>query len=189
LEKFLDPASGQYLENLLDTVQSNLNLEQISSYEFFKFLDKNSEEKLGGFMKVLIWDGKKCIGCGTCEEVCSQTWFKDKNRAKSRIKITKQEEGISCNLCDQCGECINVCPVEALTRDKKGIVRLNEKTCVGCLSCVGFCPSKSMFFTDGVELPFKCIACGICVKPCPSGALKLEERPDPLEKVFYRRHF
>jgi anaerobic carbon-monoxide dehydrogenase iron sulfur subunit len=140
-------------------------------------------------MKVLVWDGKKCIGCRTCEKVCSQTWFKEENRLKSRIKIIKTENGFSANFCNQCGECIIVCPVEALTRDAKGIVRLNGKTCVGCLSCVGFCPTSSMFYTDGEDVPFKCIACGICVKTCPSGALSLEEEADPLEKIFYRRHF
>lgn len=140
-------------------------------------------------MKVLVWDETKCIGCGTCEKACSKAWFKEENREKSRIKITKTEAGISCNVCNQCGECINVCPVEALSRDAKGIVRLNAQICVGCFSCVGFCPTASMFFAEIEPIPFKCISCGICVKSCPTGALKLEDRPEPLEKVFYRRHF
>ena len=126
-------------------------------------------------MKVLVWDAKKCIGCGTCENTCSQTWFKEENRAKSRIKISKLKELFAANVCNQCGECMNVCPVEALSRDAKGIVRLNAKTCVGCLSCVGFCPTESMFHTEGEEIPFKCIACGICVKTCPADALSLQE--------------
>jgi Fe-S-cluster-containing hydrogenase component 2 len=140
-------------------------------------------------MKVLVWDETKCIGCGTCEKVCSQTWFKEEDRAKSRIQITKTDAGFNGNACNQCGECINVCPVEALSRDARGIVRLNAKTCVGCLSCVGFCPTASMFVAKSEPIPFKCIACGICVKSCPTGALSLEDRPDPLERVFYRRHF
>ena len=118
----------------------------------------------GGKMKVLVWDKEKCIGCGTCEKVCSKTWFKEENPAKSRIKISKLEEGFLGNACNQCGECINVCPVEALVRDARGIVKLNAKDCVGCLSCVGFCPTESMFHTSGEAIPFKCIACGICVK-------------------------
>ncbi|MCF7858161.1 MAG: 4Fe-4S binding protein [Candidatus Cloacimonetes bacterium] len=140
-------------------------------------------------MKVLVWDKEKCIGCRTCEKVCSQTWFKEENRDKSRIKITETENGFESNFCNQCGECILVCPVEALTRNAKGIVRLNDKTCVGCLSCVGFCPSQSMFIAKTEPKPFKCISCGVCVKNCPSGALALQELPEPLEKVFYRRHF
>ncbi len=140
-------------------------------------------------MKVLVWDKEKCIGCGTCERKCSQTWFKEENRTKSRIKISEADNGFSCNVCNQCGECIKVCPVEALKRDSKGIVRLNEKTCVGCLSCVGFCPTQSIFQIVEIDIPFKCISCGVCVKSCPSGALSLEEIPESLDKIFYRRHF
>lgn len=139
-------------------------------------------------MKVLVWDKTKCIGCGTCENVCSKTWFKEENKTKSRIQISKTEDGFNGNACNQCGECMLVCPVEALTRDARGIVRLNEKTCVGCFSCVGFCPTESMFYAPKIELPFKCIACGICVKTCPAGALAIEDHPVPLDKVFYRRH-
>ncbi|MCD6182088.1 MAG: 4Fe-4S binding protein [Candidatus Cloacimonetes bacterium] len=140
-------------------------------------------------MKVLVWDKTKCIGCGICENVCSQTWFKEENREKSRIKIITSESGLDCNVCNQCGECIDVCPVEALNRDAQGIVRLDANACVGCMSCVGFCPSASMFFAPKEPIPFKCISCGVCVKSCPTGALTLEERPEPLERVFYRRHF
>ncbi len=140
-------------------------------------------------MKVLVWDKEKCIGCGTCEKVCSKTWFKEENPLKSRIRIRKLDDGFSGNVCNQCGECINVCPVEALSRDARGIVKLNAKECVGCLSCVGFCPTESMFIAEGEPVPFKCIACGICVKACPAGALSIEERPEPIEKIYYRRHF
>lgn len=163
----------------------------MSTYLGFHLVTALSESLLncGGYMKVLVWNKEKCIACGTCEKVCSQTWFKEENREKSRIRITKTDDGIIGNACIQCGECIDVCPVEALTRDAKGVVRLNEKICIGCQSCVGFCPTLSMFTAKTVEKPFKCIACGICVKSCPTGALSIEERPEPMERVFYRRHF
>jgi len=139
-------------------------------------------------MRVLVRKEELCDGCGACERACSSTWFKEENREKSRIRMTVETDGFSLNACTQCGDCINMCPVEALSRDKLGIVRLNEKACVGCLNCVGFCPSLSMFTASGVGKPFKCIACGVCVKACPTGALSIEEQPDPVEKIFYRRH-
>ncbi len=139
-------------------------------------------------MKVLIRKEELCKGCGTCEMVCSKLWFKEENREKSRIKVEKTETGFSLHACTQCGECTYECPVEALTRDKTGIVRLNEKACVGCLACTGFCPITVMFTATGIDKPFKCIACGACAKACPEGALVIEETNEPIEKVFYRRH-
>lgn len=140
-------------------------------------------------MKVLVVDEALCAGYGNCEEVCSKTWFKEANREKSCIRMTPTNEGYSLNVCNQCGECITVCPVEALYRDKRGIVRLNAEECIGCLSCVGFCPTQSMFTAAGVDKPFKCISCGVCVKECPSGALKIvDDAVEPIERVFYRRH-
>ncbi|MCD4828598.1 MAG: 4Fe-4S binding protein [Candidatus Cloacimonetes bacterium] len=139
-------------------------------------------------MKVLIRREDRCTGCGACEKVCSLTWFKEENPAKSRIRVSGNESGYSLNACTQCGDCMLICPVEALTRDKSGIVRLNLKACVGCLNCVGFCPSLSMFVAPGEDKPFKCIACGICVKACPTDALSIEEVDEPVERVFYRRH-
>jgi len=131
-------------------------------------------------MKVLTFDSDACVGCYICEEVCSETWFKVKDAEKSRIRIIEEEgeEGVVLNavLCNQCGECIEVCPTEALLRDKQGIVRLRRKICVGCLSCVGFCPYAAMFHHPDQDEPFKCIACGQCVDECPADALAIIEK-------------
>jgi carbon-monoxide dehydrogenase iron sulfur subunit len=128
-------------------------------------------------MKVLSHDPELCVGCYVCEETCSETWFKVVDREKSSIRI-HYDDGkatLSAVFCNQCGECIEVCPTEALSRDKRGIVRLRKKLCVGCLSCVGFCPYGAMLYhTDQTE-PIKCISCGKCVEACPAGALAIIE--------------
>ncbi len=128
-------------------------------------------------MKVLAYNSELCVGCYVCEEVCAETWFKVPDREKSSIRIhERRQEGVvvlSAVFCNQCGECIAVCPTEALYRDKKGIVRLRKKQCVGCLSCVGFCPEEAMFFHPDQTEPFKCTACGQCVEECPAGALAI----------------
>ncbi len=127
-------------------------------------------------MKVLSYDPELCVGCYVCEEVCSETWHKVTDAAKSNIRIHDDDEGVlNANYCVQCGECIEVCPAEALSRDKRGIVRLKKKLCVGCLTCVGFCPYLAMrHHQDQIE-PFKCIACGKCAKECPAEALAIVE--------------
>jgi len=123
-------------------------------------------------MKSLSYDSELCVGCGICEEVCSDTWFKVVDAEKSSIRILDGDDGLLTAIyCVQCGECIDVCPTEALYRDKRGIVRLKKALCVGCLSCVGFCRYHAMLYHSDQPEPFKCIACGRCVKECPADAL------------------
>ena len=123
-------------------------------------------------MKVLGKKPELCIQCHACESACSNTWFKEDNALKSCIRISEKEnEGTVITSCTQCGECIDICPVEAITRDKNGIVRINKSICVGCFMCVGYCPELAMFMHDEYLEPFKCVACGQCVKKCPTGAI------------------
>ena len=71
-------------------------------------------------MRVLIFDSNLCNGTRVCEVTCSQTWFKEANPAKSALRICEGEEQTGryvANVCNQCGECIDVCPTMALKRD------------------------------------------------------------------------
>lgn len=132
-------------------------------------------------MRVLVFKPELCDGCRICEEVCSQTWFKEANREKSAIRISElpdQPGHYTASFCDQCGECIDVCPTLALKRDKRGIVRISKRLCVGCLSCGGFCPILAMQVHADYVVPFKCVACDECSKACPTGALSIEDLPD-----------
>ena len=81
-------------------------------------------------------------------------------------------------VCDQLGACVDVCPVKALSRNKKGVVLRSKKLCVGCYACVGFCPRLAMFTHPDLTEPFKCVACGECVDECPEGVLSIVEVPD-----------
>ncbi|SKC48861.1 4Fe-4S binding protein [Maledivibacter halophilus] len=125
-------------------------------------------------MKALTKNEELCIGCGLCEEICSNAYFKEKNREKACIRIKGGDEN-QINVCTQCGVCIDICPVEAITRDKRGVVRINKKDCVGCFMCVGFCPEEAMMQHDDYIEPFKCIACGLCAKECPTGAITIKD--------------
>ncbi len=95
---------------------------------------------------------------------------------KSAIRVKQTDNGFEINVCNQCGECIDVCPVQALSRNKLGVVTINKSICVGCYICVGFCPTLSMRTHPELREPFKCIACGICAKACPEKALEIAEK-------------
>ncbi|HWI54079.1 MAG TPA: 4Fe-4S binding protein [Desulfobacteria bacterium] len=127
-------------------------------------------------MKSLVGKSELCIGCGKCEEVCSEAYRKEKNRLKSAIRIDANGEGnFSIHVCNQCGHCSDICQVCAIPRDKNGIVKIKKDICVGCLACVGNCPTDTMYYHDELAEPFKCIACGLCAKECPTGAIAIVE--------------
>ncbi|RLF51353.1 MAG: aldehyde:ferredoxin oxidoreductase [Thermoplasmata archaeon] len=143
-------------------------------------------------VKILKFYPEKCTGCLECEKTCSQVHFKTREGGdKSAIKIIKTGETTSyeMHVCNQCGLCIDLCPVEALTRRKNGVVWLDRETCIGCQSCVGFCPSNVMMKSKARIEPFKCISCGSCVRACPTEALELVEVKisDVKEVVYYKQ--
>lgn len=126
-------------------------------------------------MKFLAVKQEVCDGCGSCEMACSKAFFKEENREKSAIRIVNNFNTFHAKKCTQCGECINMCCGMAISRDKNGVVRIDKSRCVGCLGCVGFCSYLTMFYYEGENIPFKCIACGICTKNCPQNAMVILE--------------
>ena len=87
-------------------------------------------------------------------------------------------------LCDQCGDCVVVCPTEALKRNKLGAVILNKTVCVGCFMCIGFCEKEAFMHNSDWITPHKCTSCGICVKVCPHGALSIVDVPEPAARIL-----
>jgi len=108
------------------------------------------------------------------------TFFKVPYLVKSAIRVSAPEPAgaaADCTIefCDQCGECIAVCPTGALYRAKNALVRIRKKDCVGCLACVAFCPTLVMYVDPDSTVPFKCVACAKCVDECPADALYMIE--------------
>ena len=46
-------------------------------------------------------------------------------------------------LCDICGTCVAVCPVDAITVSEF-IVEINNDICTSCLNCLKVCPAKAI---------------------------------------------
>ena len=128
-------------------------------------------------MRVLAARPNLCVGCRLCEQTCADIFFKviDRDRSAIRITVLSMQEDAVVEFCSQCGECIAVCPTQALYRAKNGIVRLKKQDCTGCMACVGFCPTLTMYFAPDDTIPFKCIACAKCVETCPTDALYMTE--------------
>ena len=140
-------------------------------------------------VKILKFHPEKCKGCLECEKACSKVHFKTNTGGEqSAIRILKKDNSYEMDVCNQCGLCIDICPVGALTRGKNGVVRLDKNVCIGCQACVGFCPIGAMKKSEDRIEPFKCISCGACVRECPHGALELVEvEIDDVKKIVHHK--
>lgn len=135
-------------------------------------------------MKLIRIVPENCSGCRLCEVTCSFTHFRNFSPELARIRIVKDEEfgHHLIVMCTHCADapCIDVCPVEAITRDEKsGAVVLDEVECTECGECTEACPIGAPFLTGEMDYPLKCDLCGgkepECVQVCSREALVFEE--------------
>ena len=107
----------------------------------------------------LIVFQKDCIGCHACEVACKQEhglgvgprFIKVIERAPSFIPI----------YCHHCAKppCKDSCPVEAISRNEWGIVRVDEALCIGCKECVQACPFGAMQVDEDRGVALMCDLC------------------------------
>ncbi|HIR68859.1 MAG: 4Fe-4S dicluster domain-containing protein [Oscillospiraceae bacterium] len=143
-------------------------------------------------MKQLVVKPEKCIGCRTCELVCSFGHYQKFSPRLSNITVLEYEAATLAVpvVCQQCEDasCMKVCPVHAISRNEDGIVTINYDACIGCRLCTNACALGNMSYSPRLRKVFKCDQCGgdpKCVRYCPGGALTYEDagRMDPRKKL------
>ena len=137
-------------------------------------------------MKIIV-DGKECDGCRICEQICTFFHEQEFNPRRARIKVEKVElQENTPILCNQCRDCLDVCPLEAISWDEAlGIVRIDGDQCNGCGICIDSCELGALYMDPVTELAITCDLCNgdpQCVKWCPEeGVLRYE--PQGVAKV------
>ena len=137
---------------------------------------------MGKGYHTIVRHPEKCDGCKKCLEACADYHTGNSNAVHSRIQLVQDNEtgGFELVLCHQCGEprCAMNCPAAALTKDEEtGVVRWDEKKCVGCQLCTLTCPFAGITYNPATDQVMKCDFCGgdpACVKACPRGALEVK---------------
>jgi anaerobic carbon-monoxide dehydrogenase iron sulfur subunit len=131
--------------------------------------------------KIIVSDPQRCVGCKTCEMVCSFTNNREFNPRKARIRnFTDLQEATCMSLtCLQCYDppCVKVCPSGALSKED-GVAKIDAAICIGCKLCLISCPFGNIHFDEEHGYAFKCELCEEnpqCVAFCPNNALRYEE--------------
>lgn len=65
---------------------------------------------------------------------------------------------INPEVCNSCGACVGVCPVNALTLDY-GILKVDKDKCINCGACEKMCPVGAISLEEG-EKKQECPKCG-----------------------------
>lgn len=99
----------------------------------------------------------------------------------------------TCRRCED-APCIGVCPVDALEKDKDGVIDRHTNICVSCKSCVTICPfgtmmtdffrhhrNRDLFYdlNDDRELEK-------FIKVSPAGTVSMTDEDESPEKNIYR---
>ncbi len=152
-------------------------------------------EKVGQILGVSVSAQKKVtiIACkGTDECVLKRGTY---NGIKSCAAASLTANGTKlCSFgCVGYGDCVEVCPFDALNMGKDGLPHVDYNKCVGCGKCALVCPKKLFVIVDAdrkgsvalcsnrsdnkpsikKNCSVGCIKCGICVRKCPENCIEL----------------
>lgn len=69
---------------------------------------------------------------------------------EERITTTPEKAFVIADLCNSCGLCVPVCPVNAITMEQ-GKAKINPFFCIGCGACVPVCPKEAIDFKNSTN--------------------------------------
>ncbi len=121
--------------------------------------------------------------------------LKDKNikiLPKFNLIFNKREIIVKEDRCINCGKCIEVCPVDAISYDESGLfIKIDREKCIFCGKCKKVCPTDAIVIIklrceinetakiveinkyEFIEyIKKRCASCLVCLRNCPYNAIE-----------------
>jgi len=125
----------------------------------------------------------RCRECQACALACSLYHDGACGLSAARLAVTKDMARFTFDItiCRHCPSpvCVDACPVDAISVDLHGVVRIDEDECVRCGACASGCPFGAIFYDALGDRYLTCDLCAgrdggpLCVEICPASALEL----------------
>ena len=126
-----------------------------------------------------------CLKCDKCRSICPENCITTCVVEDGLVNYRTPRIDYRKGQCTFCGECIGVCPTEALvafdeTREKVGLAVIDRDECIafqkgGCRVCVDACVYDAISL-DAANNPVVdaqlCNGCGRCEFACPSASYR-----------------
>ncbi len=106
----------------------------------------------------MVFDLRRCDGCGRCEDACTVMHFLYPDQPWIKIHEMTDVTGKTYYMpqpCMQCERppCVRVCPVGATYRTEDGVTLIDQDRCIGCRMCMAACPYDARTFNWDEPLP------------------------------------
>ena len=158
-----------------------------------RLLDFLADHRFLNGTQTMLIDLDRCTRCDDCVRACAST---HDNNPRFIRQGPAHDHLMVANACMHCIDpvCMIGCPTGAIARDAdSGLVRINDRTCIGCSTCANSCPysairmvevrdTRGAFYVDeATQQPIlkatKCDFCAgqltgpACQAACPHDAL------------------
>ncbi len=60
-------------------------------------------------------------------------------------RVTETEYSVDRHSCNGCGECVRICPNDAIYLDHLGKAAIDLSKCTQCGNCVAACPNSAIY--------------------------------------------